>query len=261
MNDILGIKNDKIIADYHIHFGQFYDVYYRPAFVIAALAANGVKKVWGSSTTACLRWNTLSEKQYILSHIEEEIKEALFAASKYAMDFAPLYRVIPRLHSEGTSIEEVMNSSFYKGFKIHPLDEGFENEASSDMLMEEVCKYASAHRFPILVHTGEDACVDPERFEKFFGIYKNVKFVLAHCKEVEKVISLFNRHNNVFGDTAFCPYESYHKICECGYKRRMQFGTDFPITHWYNTNKNVGIMSKQTLISNYKKVINEFYLV
>lgn len=253
MNDILGIKNGKIVADYHIHFGQFYDVYYQPAYVIGALATNGVKEAWGSSTTACLRWNTPEEKQYILSHIEEEIKEALCAAKKYKINFKPLYRVIPNLHSEGERVNDIMNNSSYKGFKIHPLDEGFENEAVTNILMEEICEYASVHQFPILIHTGEDACVAPERFEKFFDRYKNVKFVLAHCKEAERVIPLFQRYDNVFGDTAFCPRKSFHRICNSGYKNRMQIGTDFPVTHWFDEGGRIKYESQKTLSFIYRK--------
>lgn len=228
--------------------------------MIGALAANGVKEAWGSSTTACLRWTTPEEKQRIVSHIADEIKEALLAAKQYDIRFIPLYRVVPKLHSEGLRVKEVMDSSPYRGFKIHPLDEGFENEFLANSLMEEVCEYASAHQFPVLIHTGEDLCVAPERFETFFGRFRNVKFVLAHCKEAERVIRLFKKHANVFGDTAFCPYESYHKICECGYGNRIQTGTDFPVTHWFGSDKKCGRVSKRALISNYKKVLDELLL-
>ena len=258
MNNIFGIYDGRIIADYHIHFGQFYDVYYQPAFVISALAANGVKEAWGSSTTACLRWNTPEEKQYILRHIEEEIKEALYAAKRYGINFVPLCRVIPQLYSEGVNINEIMESPFYKGFKVHPLDQGFEDDALIYSLMTEVCEYASKHKCPILIHTGEDTCVAPEKFEQFFDKFPTVKFVLAHCKEAGRVISLFQKFDNIFGDTAFCPYESFNKILEAGYATRMQLGTDFPITHWFNSDKKCKQVSKQTLMSNYKKVIDEF---
>lgn len=259
MNDILGIKNGKVVADYHIHFGQFYDVYYQPAFVVGTLAANGVKEAWGSSTTACLRWNTPEGKQYILQHLEDEVKEALYAARKYALNFVPLYRVIPGLHSEGVRVDEFMSGApYYKGIKIHPMDDGFEDESSVNTLMEEVCEYASVNQFPILIHTGEDACVAPERFERFFGAYGSVKFVLAHCKEAERAVDLFKKYDNVFGDTAFCPHESLSEICRSGFADRMQIGTDFPITHYWGSSAKCGSASKRALASNYKKVVEVF---
>ena len=259
MNNIFGMYDGRIIADHHIHFGQFYDVYYQPAFVISALAANGVKEAWGSSTTACLRWNTPEEKQYILKHIEEEIKEALCVAKKYKINFVPLYRVIPKLHLEGTSVDEFMSGApYYKGFKIHPMDDGFEDISSINALMKEVCEYASVYQFPILIHTGEDACVAPERFERFFGAYGSVKFVLAHCKEAERVVDLFKKFDNVFGDTAFCPRESLSKIYRSGFADRMQTGTDFPITHYRGGYAECGSALKRALASNYKKVIEGF---
>ena len=43
----------------------------------------------------------------------------------------PLYRVIPGLHSEGVRVDEFMSGApYYKGIKIHPMDDGFEDESS-----------------------------------------------------------------------------------------------------------------------------------
>lgn len=253
--NICDIQNGKIVADYHIHFGQFYDVYYQPAYVIGALAANGIKRVWGSSTTACLRWNTAGEKDYILKHITDEIKEATFVAEKCGLEFVPLYRVIPKLHREGVGVADYMDGeSYYKGFKIHTLDDGYEDEDYVNILMEEVCEYAARHNLPILIHTGEDDCVAPERFERFFGVYGGVKFVLAHCKEAERVIALFKKYDNVFGDTAFCPYISLSEIYKRGYADRMQIGTDFPVTHYWCSYDKCGRVSKKVLTTDYKRV-------
>ena len=256
MTNILGLQNGKLIADYHIHFGQFYNVYYQPSTVISVLAACGVKTVWGSSTTACLRWKTDEEKKYILTHIEDEIKEALFVAERRNVELKAFYRVIPKLHFEGVRIEKFMdNAAHYNGFKIHPLDEGYEDKSAINELMEEVCEYASKYRLPILIHTGENGSDAPDRFEKFFEKFDNVHFVIAHCKQAMKVISLFQKYDNIFGDTAFCSKDSFNLICECGYANKMRFGTDFPATHWFFSAKKSLIPSRKELLNDYKWII------
>ncbi len=253
MKNNLGIAGDKIFADFHVHFGQFYDVYYQPATVIKTLAQNGIKMAWCSSTTS-LSWNSIEEKNYILTHIEEEINEALAMAKKFGISLVPLFRVSPK-SIDGKHIADIMACSNYKGFKLHPKDEENDNETFIKAIMGEVCQYASAHLMPILIHTGIDSVDSPKRFEYLFSEYKNVKFVLAHCKAVNEIIELFSKYNNVFGDTAFCPEENYKLICNAGFENRIQFGTDFPITHWYE-NEYQGI--KNNLSKSYKNTLKEF---
>jgi predicted TIM-barrel fold metal-dependent hydrolase len=92
-----------------------------------------------------------------------------------------------------------------------------------------------------------DIVDSPNRFEEYFSNYTNVEFVLAHCKESATIIELFKKYPNVYGDTAFCPEESYNIICEMGFKNRLQYGTDFPIMCIDNK-------SEKNLNSSYKKI-------
>ena len=224
------MKKPKITADYHVHCGQYYETYYQPSTIIKSLYKNGIKEAWISSTTSCIEWTNLEEKEYLLKHIEEEITEAVFTAKKLGIELTPLYWVIPKRHFEGDKITMIMDNSLYKGFKIHPRI-GDWNIANQ--LFEEICHYASNHNLPILIHTGTDNIDSPKRFETYFSKYKTVKFILAHCKDTKNIIKIFSNFNNVCGDTAFCPKESYEEIKLAGFKDRIQFGTDFPITHWF----------------------------
>ncbi len=247
-----------IEVDYHVHCGQYYETYYQPSNVIKALHGNGIKDVWISSTTSCISWESEEEKTYILQHIEDELKEAIEAAKRYGMNITPLYWVLPQRKQEGESIENIMDSSFYKGFKIHPKIGGWNlGSVLIETLMNEVCTYASKHSLPILIHTGIDESDSPAKFERFFGEYQTVKFVLAHCKNAEAVIGMFSKYKNVYGDVAFCPKESYEKICASGFIERLQIGTDFPITYWYSSKSKVSKAQKSDLIFNYKKTIKE----
>ena len=77
----------------------------------------------------------------------------------------------------------------------------------------------------------------PYLFESWFKQFPDVEVHLAHCKDSAPIIDLFTKYKNLFGDTAFCPTDSYGEICDAGFKNRMFFGSDFPITHFLNLNE------------------------
>ena len=249
------MKKQNATVDLHVHFGQYYNIYYQPSTIIKCLHNNGIKEIWESSTTSCINWKNQEEKNQLLHDIETEIIEAVSTANKYAINFIPLYWVIPKRRLEGETIEDIVKNSPYKGFKIHPrCGEWSENTPFVRDLFEEVCICAEKYAMPILIHTGINFVDAPDRFEEFFLKYSGVKFVLAHCKDTDKIIDLFSKYNNVYGDTSFCPNESYNKICKYGFKDRMQTGTDFPIPHWIEERGNKSFVDEKELNLSYKKL-------
>ena len=244
-----------IKSDCHVHCGQYYEQYYQPASIVKALYNNGIKNAWLSSTTSCIEWSNQEEKEYLIRHIDDEIEEAVLTANDLGLNLTPLYWVIPQRHIDGEIVEDVIRYSYYKGFKIHTKVGGWDKDtAFTRKLFNEVCFCAEKYHFPILIHTGMDIVDSPKRFEKYFSNYKNVKFVLAHCKNTDEIIDLFSKYNNVFGDTSFCPIESYNKICEYGFSERMQSGTDFPIPHWIKAIKKEAFPDEEELTLCYKKL-------
>lgn len=240
-----------------MHCGIYFDTYYSPNSVINALSKNGIKKAWISSTTACMAWQNSDEKDYIINKIEKEIQEAVTTAEKNRMTLIPLYWVSYQRYIDGEHIDHIMKGSLYKGFKIHPKSYGWDRDEKLETLLEEVCEYAGKHALPILIHTGSE-CIDaPNRFEVYFKNYSSVKFVLAHCKATEQIIRILTQYHNVYGDTSFCSYESYDAICKAGFKDKMLFGTDFPITHWYTEHFKKGETEKENLYSHYKSLVNQ----
>lgn len=246
-----------IDVDYHVHIGQFRDIYYQPYSVVEVLYKNGIKEAWISSTSSCIDWSTREEKNRVIDHIEAEIEEALSAAQEFGIKVLPLYWVIPQRYKENESIESIMNNSHYKGFKLHPKMNDWEQDPEMiSKMLHEVCAYADKYNLPILIHTGYDAIDTPSRIEEYFSLYSGVKFILAHCKATEEVIELFSKYDNVFGDTAFCPSESYTAICRAGFKDKMLFGTDFPITHWFDNKFNCDEKFSKDLSENYRHAID-----
>lgn len=241
-----------------MHCGQYFNTYYSPSSIINALYKNGIKKAWISSTTSCITWQTAAEKEYIISKIDEEIQAAFATAENKGMTISPLYWVSYQRCVEGERIADIMDGSLYKGFKIHPKTYGWNScDNVTKELLGEVCEYATKNSLPILIHTGSEYVDMPSRFECFFEKYSDAKFVLAHCKATEQIIRIFNKYSNVYGDTSFCSCESYEAICEAGFESKMLFGTDFPITHWYNKHSKKRRIPKENLCKHYKSLINQ----
>jgi predicted TIM-barrel fold metal-dependent hydrolase len=102
--------------------------------------------------------------------------------------------------------------------------------------------YADKRKKRILIHTGESGIDSPSRFERFFGEYEGAEIVLAHCRPASETIGIMKKYANVFGDTAFVPKDRIDEIRNAGFGKRLIFGTDFPITHYfYGRNSGVSL--------------------
>ena len=115
-------------------------------------------------------------------------------------------------------------------------------------LLTKVFEFAKENNYELYFHTGCSPTDNPLNFEKWFVEYPQVKVHLAHCKDPEPIIELFSKCENLVGDTAFCPQDSYEAICKAGFKDRMFFGTDFPT-------------DEKNLTESYKNTLNEYQFV
>lgn len=244
--------------DHHVHCGQYESAYFQPAYVIQALHVNGIKRIWLSSSTSNIVWLNKDEKHMLIKHVEDELKEAMAVGRDENVEVLPLYWVVPQRHHEGESIADVMNAFPYCGFKIHPRMKGWEKyEPEIESLLFDICEYAESYRLPVLIHTGVDVIDSPDRFENLFSKYSTVTFTLAHCRKTDTIIRLFSQYSNVNGDCAFCPEESIKEINNAGYSERMHFGTDFPITFWYEKSPENRTVTYKELSEHYRKLLTE----
>ena len=222
---------NKLIFDYHVHMGQFNEIYYNPYKVVDVLSFCGVKGAYVSSTTACMEWNTSADKEIIINHIIDEVLELRSQSSEIGFDARPLCWINPRRYIEGEPIRKIYGECSYCGFKIHPRAHEWNlNNRIIQEMMDHICETSAKHRVPILIHTGLCSFEKPSKFENWFSKFPNVKFILAHCKDPEEMLLLYQKYNNVFGDTSMCSEVSVHMMCKNGFSDRIIFGTDFPAT-------------------------------
>ena len=252
--------NKKI--DYHVHIGQWSNVYYSPESVLDSLKASNVEEVWFSSTSSCgyckesfdvisknLDYSNFPTALELYNCIKNEVLDAMEYGKKIGLRVAPLYWVIPEIHfstSANISIEKTMKEVPYKGFKLHPRGNHWDlSDKKTQDLAEEVFAYANKHNLPILIHCGYDDFENPKLFEKFIAKSPNAKVQLAHCKPVEDTIYMLKKYPNTVCDTAFVPEDVFAQIVEAGFEKRIRYGSDFPITHWYAANPKENPSSKE----------------
>jgi predicted TIM-barrel fold metal-dependent hydrolase len=226
------------MTDSHIHIGQFREKYYDFNKVFDVVLGSGkIDKIVYSSTSSCI---DNVEYDFVFKEIEKVQK-------KYSACTAmPLFWFIPDYIRHGIKIETAMNELDYGGLKLHTYGNkwDFENDDRHLEVLHKIFDYANRQNFPILIHTGESGSDRPSRFERFFGEYKNAKIILAHSRPADETIEMLRKYPNVFCDTAFVSKTSVDKVIKAGFADRILFGTDFPITHYFNKQSEVG-MKKQ----------------
>ncbi len=237
------------MKDYHVHIGQWHEIYYEPKAIIQALSESTTKEFWFSSTTSeryCkesikvqnnndLKESLPSAKE-LYGIIHTEVSDALDMAKKLQVKAHPLYWAIPELHfTNVTNIEKAMNDLPYEGFKIHPRGNIWDlSDKKTIELTNEIFSYAEKHKLFILIHCGPDSFELPRKFEEFIRLFPNVTVQLAHCRPLEDTLYLLKNYKNTVCDTAFVSKEVQKAIIEAGFESRIRFGTDFPITHYFS---------------------------
>lgn len=241
--------------DHHTHIGQFYDVYYDFHDVFSALKDNGVTATTFAYLTPLFEKSEPAIEFY--RAMTDEVKDALAFAEEIGLEANALYWIDPMVLFGGVTLDSIMSDVDYKGLVIHPFlnDWNPANEKNARLLTG-VFEFADKSKYDIYFHTGCSERDEPLQFEKWFADFPNVKVHLAHCKDPEPIIELFSRHENLVGDTAFCPEDSYKAICAAGFKDRMFFGTDFPITHYWETrNSSNKTADRKMLTENYRRLL------
>lgn len=247
------------MKDFHTHIGPYYEAYYDFKDVFSALKNNGIESIVCAYLTPKFSEGKDALKYY--KAVLEELKQAHFFAKKIDLKVDFLHWADPLLFKDKISLSQIFEDFFaaagehYSGIALHPGLHNWSNEHCLELT--KIFEFAKDNSIPLFIHTGVSECDEPLQFEKWFAEFPEVKVQLAHCKNTEQILYLFSKYENLVGDTAFCPQDSYETICEAGFKDRMFFGTDFPITHWYEHFKEDYCSTDEvSLTDSYKRTLN-----
>ena len=237
------------LTDWHIHIGEFNGVMYSYQNVFKALINNQVKECWYAYFTP--RYSDVHDSLNFVLYSVGENRKAIEYAAEYGLVANVLCWIDPAVIGKDCySLDTLFNMLNYKGIAIHPFHRWTEKT------LFQVVEFAKTNCLPVFIHTGNSDYDSPLRFESLIKAYPDVSFHLAHCKEPCQIIHLFREYKNLVGDVAFCPLFSYTAICDAGFKSRMLFGSDFPVTCFYK-NKQRSNVSVDILTHEYKTILCE----
>jgi predicted TIM-barrel fold metal-dependent hydrolase len=129
-----------------------------------------------------------------------------------------------------------------RGIKLLPMYAGFRPDDAS---LDPLWKYASAHRLPVLLHTGTTfvaqaplECTLPRHLDAVATRFPEVKIILAHLGHPYEgeCVAVIRKHPHVYADISALHYRQfqlYHSLMlvqEYGVWEKLLFGTDYPFT-------------------------------
>ncbi|MEO6924000.1 MAG: amidohydrolase family protein [Bryocella sp.] len=129
-----------------------------------------------------------------------------------------------------------------KGIKLMPMYGGYRPDS---LEMDDLWRYATTHRLPVLLHTGTTfidsaplECTLPRWLDNVAIRFPDVKLILAHLGHPYEgeCVATIRKHQNVYADCSalhyrpFQLYQSLMLVQEYGVWQKLLFGTDFPFT-------------------------------
>ena len=248
------------MTDNHIHIGQFEDVYYDPVEITDIVMSSGIDGMSFSSTSSCV-------DNILYSEIEKEIISLLSVISYSVEVIRPFFWYIPDYINQNIKMESALSVIQYKGIKLHPFAQNWDFSNMQQMeILHKIFDFASRNTLPVLIHTGHSGVDCANRFERFIGEYSDAKCILAHCRPLDVTIEMLKKYSNTYCDTAFTLKTDIRQIVSSGFKDRIIFGSDFPVTHYFRTKypnpgDNASISLKEQYsedISDWKSLETEF---
>lgn len=218
------------MIDYHIHIGQFNKVYYDAYEVFRAIEFSvpktKVSEIHYSSTSSC-------RDDVELCKVEEEIAYAQKFSSK-SLFVKPYLWYVPKYAEQNISVKSALQAFDYCGVKLHPFAQNWDfSNLKHKKALEEIFECFTKEK-SILIHCGKDKSCSPNRFEEFFKNFTDTNVILAHSNPVEETVEMLKKYKNVKSDIAYTSKGNIQKLMNTNVNEKVLFGTDFPITHYFN---------------------------
>lgn len=229
------------MIDYHVHIGQFNEIYY-DAHEIFSL----IDSLQQTTRINCVRFSSTSScrDDVELKYIEEEIEYALSFNSQ-SLQVQPYFWIVPKYAEQEINLKNALETFDYCGIKIHPAGQTWDlNNLCHRDYLNQAFFWADENKKYVLIHCGPQKCDIPSRFENFYNEYKNAKIILAHSNPIKDTAEMLNKYENVFCDVSCVSNRKIKKLKSIVNNKKILFGSDFPITHYFDThlfNKNLSL--------------------
>lgn len=230
------------MTDTHVHVGWFVNRYYSPYYVSKKLRKLGIESVAISSTSTCA-------EEYNLI-----IEEFTWLEKEWGNNLVPILWLTPQMII-GEGLESLLRSSIkWKVIKMHW--DAHPEFYFSPYLVQNIMNDKRLHGLPVLIHTGHNKTCRASVFKDIINHYTDRLFILAHCRPLQETSTILKNSPNAFADTAFMSEIDIIKLLDNGFANKILWGTDFPITEYYN----VSLRNLKNKLKNIqKKIPNKDY--
>ncbi len=209
------------VNDFHVHVGQFNDLYFSPEFIRDFLNSVDVDSFAVSSSSIC--GHDIEQTLY-------DIKRIVSLFDKKAF---PILWITPEMLSHNFLHVFLESDIEWKCVKIR----GFHNWTTDSI--ESAVFVAQALNIPFMMHTGGQQCCEAGQYYSLCKKYPHQLFVLAHSRPCDETIFVMENCKNVWADTAFTPIEDIVRMVDAGLEDRIMWGSDYPILELYYKTQDV----------------------
>lgn len=231
-----------MIIDSHVHFGSSLGFSMPQKDVLTAMEKYNISKAIVSNVSAVevdTEHNPLPENEQI--PMLQTAKDTIdFAKANPGTIFAAIW-VKPRLEQPSAELEYLLkiHPQFVKAIKIHPFYSALSFDSPQ---IEPYIELAELLELPVIVHTANDGFSECKKVYNMAKKYPYTKFVMAHLElgtNNDEAIDLCTKLPNLFGDTAWVPFEKAIKFVKTAGSEKLMFGSDMPIdgVDTYSKNK------------------------
>lgn len=211
-----------MIIDNHVHMGWYSNGYHSPVEVWLALKKAGIDKCAVSSTSTCAE---------LYNNIKTEFCQLMAIAGQE--NIFPILWITPLMIKKEWPLKKLIHSKIeWRGIKLHFLANR-EFYSNPTLVLKVVDLSYSLGNLPILLHTGEWKYCHAGYFENLISHNPGIKFILAHGRPLNELLSLMKKYNNVWTDCSFMPEEHLKTLCNHSLTERILFGTDAPVNTVY----------------------------
>lgn len=203
------------MTDNHVHVGWYRDGYHSPKEVWQSEQDAGIDEIAVSSTSTCAELYKLvvREMRDFIRLGGSSVHPILWLTPKMLRTWGLRYMLHSKIRWQGVKMHWEAHREWYYNRK----------------LLHNALEVARRMQVPVLFHTGNFKECKAGVFMDVCKQYDDLKFVLAHGRPLNEVLSVFKECPNVYVDTAFMPKYDVKEIAEKGYSKRILFGTDVPI--------------------------------
>ncbi len=221
-----------MIIDSHVHFGSSLGFSMPQKDVLTAMERYNISKAIVSNVSAVefdAEHNLIPENEQVSMLLAA--KETIdFAKANPEMIFAAIW-VKPHLEQPSSELEYLLKSHthFVKAIKIHPFYSALPFDSPQ---VEPYIELAEILELPVIIHTAKDGFSECKRVYNMAKKYPHTKFIMAHLElgtDNEEAIDLCAKLPNLFGDTAWVPFEKAIKFVKKAGSEKLMFGSDMPI--------------------------------